>query len=317
MLLRSMRRSLIWGGQDSILMRMVSLTTLSIQPRLHSVRAGDGVVLALEDYGPPAGPAVVFAHGFGQTRSAWSATATALAAGGWRSITYDARGHGDSDWLKSGAYSVDQFIDDLGAIVAEAETPPVIVGASMGGLVGIALAGKVPASCRALVLVDVTPRWEPAGVARILDFMRAHPDGFASFDEAAGEIARYLPQRDGRKSPDRLQRLLVAGSDGRLRWHWDPRMLGPIGEDAERHQADLFAAARQIRVPTLLISGAASDVVSDATIAEFLELVPHAGHVKVPKATHMVAGDENSVFARHVVDFLAALAPVAEPQAAM
>jgi pimeloyl-ACP methyl ester carboxylesterase len=60
-------------------------------------------------------------------------------------------------------------------------------------------------------------------------------------------------------------------------------------------------------VPTLLISGAASDVVSETTIGEFLQLVPHARHVAVPRATHMVAGDENTQFSRHVLEFLGGL----------
>ncbi|HNR91436.1 MAG TPA: alpha/beta hydrolase, partial [Dokdonella sp.] len=88
-----------------------------------------------------------------------------------------------------------------------------------------------------------------------------------------------------------------------------PRMLAPIAEDSARHQGDLFEAARKIRVPTLLVSGGASDVVSAETIAEFLELVPHARHVTVPRATHMVAGDENRVFSAHVFDFLQSLPP--------
>lgn len=222
-------------------------------------------------------------------------------------MTFDTRGHGESDWLPSGDYSVDQLTADLGFVCAQTPLPPVVVGASMGGLVGISMAGDDPASCRALVLVDITPRWEPAGVERILEFMRAFPEGFADLNEAANAIAAYLPHRGAKKSPDRLRKLLNESADGRLRWHWDPRMLEPIAEDGERHQADLFAAARRIRVPTLLISGAASDVVSESTIAEFLELVPHARHAIVPKATHMVAGDENTQFSRHVLDFLASL----------
>jgi pimeloyl-ACP methyl ester carboxylesterase len=101
--------------------------------------------------------------------------------------------------------------------------------------------------------------------------------------------------------------LLSERESGRLHWHWDPNMLAPIAEDGERHQGDLLDAATRIRVPTLLISGAASDVVSESTINEFLELVPHARHVMVPNATHMVAGDENSQFTRHVLEFLGSL----------
>lgn len=284
----------------------------SLSSGLRHLRSRDGILLTLEEKGDPGAAPVIFAHGFGQTRRAWSETASGVAAAGWRSITYDARGHGESEWLATGEYAVDQLIDDLSLLSAQLDTPPVIVGASMGGLVGIAMAGNSLAPCRALILVDVTPRWESGGVARILDFMRAHPNGFATLEEAADIIARYLPQRAARKSPDRLRPLLTEGVDGRLRWHWDPRLLGPMGEDAARHQSDLEAAARKIRVPTLLITGGESDVVSDQTINEFLELVPHASHVKVAKATHMVAGDENSVFTRHVQEFLSALPTAAE-----
>ncbi|MEP6882026.1 MAG: alpha/beta hydrolase [Dokdonella sp.] len=285
------------------------VTSPSSNSSLKRLITSDGIALAVETFGQ--GPsAAVFAHGFGQTREAWNNCAKTTSEAGWTCSSFDARGHGDSGWLESGEYSVDQLQADLRLICAQAAKPPVVIGASMGGLVGIAMAGSDADSCRALVLVDITPRWEPAGVERILEFMRAHPSGFADLDEAADSIAAYLPHRGARKSPERLRKLLVQATDGRLRWHWDPRMLEPIAEDGARHQADLLEAATHIKVPTLLISGAASDVVSESTINEFLELVPHARHAIVPKATHMVAGDENSQFTRFVLDFLASLPAV-------
>ena len=287
---------------------MVTISPSSF-PNPRRLSTADGIGLAVEQFGSGT-PGVVFAHGFGQTRAAWTSCATACAASGWSNLTYDARGHGESDWLASGDYAVDQLSADLRCVCASAGVPPVVVGASMGGLVGIAMAGADAESCRALVLVDITPRWEPAGVERILEFMRAHPAGFASLDEAAQAIATYLPHRGTRKSPGRLRKLLVESADGRLRWHWDPRMLEPIAEEGARHQADLLAAATRIRVPTLLISGAASNVVSETTIQEFLELVLYARHAIVPKAAHMVAGDENTQFNHHVLEFLATLGGV-------
>jgi pimeloyl-ACP methyl ester carboxylesterase len=269
--------------------------------------------LAVETRNPAGDPTLLFAHGFGQTRGAWSGAAAALADAGCRCVTFDTRGHGESDRLhaEGGGYHMDQFADDLLRMAATQPQPPVLVGASMGGLLAIVLAGEVrPAPFRALVLVDITPRWETAGVERILAFMQAHPDGFANYHEAAEQIAAYLPQRRERKSEEQLRPLLREGADGRLRWHWDPALLaGGLVLESERYQPRLQAAAAKIDVPVLLLSGARSDVVSRATVDEFLQLVPHARHVELPHATHMVAGDANDAFTREVARFVQSLAP--------
>jgi pimeloyl-ACP methyl ester carboxylesterase len=281
------------------------------------LRAADNVELAVEQFGEAAASSIVFAHGFGQTRQAWTATAAALARRGWRCVTADARGHGESGWREDGAYDFVQFVDDLVRVArASSESAtgsnvhvpekPILVGASMGGLLGLrAQADGTP--FRALVLVDITPRWETAGVERILAFMRAHPQGFASVDEAAAAIAHYLPHRAERKSPERLRSMLVPTSNKRLRWHWDPRLLDVIPADGASQQEHLLEAARQIRVPTLLISGERSDIVSDSTIEEFLHCVPHAQHVRVARATHMVVGDRNDAFTAAVERFITPL----------
>ncbi|MFC5436964.1 alpha/beta fold hydrolase [Rhodanobacter umsongensis] len=279
--------------------------------------------LARETWNPAGQPTLLFAHGFGQTRGAWSSAAMALADAGCRCVTFDARGHGESDRAAGAAgsgrgYHMNQFADDLLRLAAAQPQPPILVGASMGGLLGIVLAGEVrPAPFRALVLVDITPRWETAGVERILAFMQAHPDGFANYAEAAEQIAAYLPQRRERKSTEQLRPLLREGIDGRLRWHWDPALLsGDLVQESERYQPRLQAAAAKIDVPVLLLSGARSDVVSRATVDEFLQLVPHAQHVELPHASHMVAGDANDAFTREVARFVRGLKPsVDRPQA--
>jgi pimeloyl-ACP methyl ester carboxylesterase len=268
--------------------------------------------LAVETRNPAGRPALLFAHGFGQTRGAWNGAAAALAQAGCRCVTFDTRGHGESDRVPDGNYHMDQFADDLLQLAAAQPEPPILVGASMGGLLGIVLAGEIrPSPFRALVLVDITPRWETAGVERILAFMQAHPDGFANYADAAEQIAAYLPQRRERKSEQQLRPLLRDGSDGRLRWHWDPALLaGDLVQESERYQPRLQAAATKIDVPVLLLSGARSDVVSRATVDEFLQLVPHARHVELPHATHMVAGDANDAFTREVVRFVQSLDPL-------
>jgi len=259
----------------------------------------------METWGAEGRPVLLFAHGFGQTRGAWSGSAAALAAEGCRCVAFDSRGHGESDRLASGDYHIEQFATDLVQVAGVQPQSPILVGASMGGLLGLVVAGEVrPAPFRALVLVDITPRWEAAGVERILAFMQAHPDGFADYAEAAEAIASYLPQRRERKSEDQLRPLLRQGADGRLRWHWDPALLAGVVNDSERYQPRLMSAAASVDVPVLLLSGGRSDVVSRATVEEFLQLVPHARHVELPAATHMLAGDANDAFTREIATFV-------------
>ncbi|HRQ66614.1 MAG TPA: alpha/beta hydrolase [Xanthomonadaceae bacterium] len=266
----------------------------------------DGLVLAAERFGSPTSPAVLFAHGFGQTRLSWRASAQAIAAEGFHALCLDGRGHGESGWRSDARpYQFEDFATDMIEVAANLPGKPALVGASMGGLLGLLTEGESDDGLfSALVLVDITPRWEQQGVERILDFMGAHPEGFASLDEAADAVLRYLPHRGRERDPERLRPLLAQGPDGRLRWHWDPRLLEDIPRDASAYQARLMAAAQRVEAPLLLVSGDRSDVVSEHTIEEFLALVPHARHVRIPGATHMVVGDANTAFTGAVTDFL-------------
>ena len=270
--------------------------------------------LAMECFpGQPSRPALLFAHGFGQTRLAWSRAAARLASEGYSGTTFDARGHGQSRWNRADEdYALEQFIEDLCGLADQHAAPPVLVGASMGGLLGLFSQGhRDPPPFRALVLADITPRWEAAGVERILGFMTAHPGGFESLEHAADAIAAYLPHR-ARKSPEDLEKLLVRQPGGRWRWHWDPRMIESIGRSGEEYQAHLIEAAQRIEVPVLLVSGGRSELVREAHVDEFLALVPHAEHVRLPQASHMVVGDDNDAFTRTISAFLSAL-PAGSP----
>jgi pimeloyl-ACP methyl ester carboxylesterase len=261
---------------------------------------------------------VVLAHGGGQTRHSWGATAKTLATRGWLALAYDQRGHGDSAWVADGAYGSEHYARDLIAVAqqmaARGAGRPVVVGASLGGIAGLIAAGELDASAfRALVLVDVTPGMKPEGVDRILAFMGAHAeDGFASPHEAADVISAYLPHRPRPRNLSGLAKNLRRGSDGRYRWHWDPCFLD-ARKDAAQHARELESrlrcAARRLTLPVLLVRGRESELVGDAEAGAFRILVPHAEIADVNGARHMVAGDRNDVFADAVTAFLARLKP--------
>jgi pimeloyl-ACP methyl ester carboxylesterase len=271
---------------------------------------GRDVVLAADRWTPskdgrrPSG-SLVLLHGGGQTRHSWDRSARQLAAQGWQAITVDARGHGDSGWAPDGDYSTDALVADLRGLVATLADKPVLIGASMGGLTSLVAQGEHGDLARALVLVDVVPKVEPAGVKRILEFMTGAPDGFGSLDEAAEAVRAYNPHRKQTGSLAGLQKNLRLGQDGRWYWHWDPafmRIEDEPGRDLGHQRAR--EAARRITVPLLLVRGQQSDVVSPEGVEELLELVPAARYVDVSDAGHMVAGDDNSVFSASVGAFL-------------
>jgi len=267
---------------------------------------GADLRLVAEAWGDPSAPPVVLLHGGGQTRHAWSGSAQALAERGLRAIALDQRGHGDSSWALDGDYRVEAFASDLAEIAMHLERPPALVGASLGGLAALAVQVARTVRLSALVLVDITPRLEETGVARILEFMRASPDGFASLDEAADAVAAYLPHRPRPADLSGLEKNLRRGEDGRLRWHWDPKLVtGAKSVESTRRDVSFAEVAPAVDVPTLLIRGKQSDVVSETTALEFLRLVPHAEYVDLAGAAHMVAGDRNDAFTGAVADFLA------------
>jgi pimeloyl-ACP methyl ester carboxylesterase len=268
-----------------------------------------GLALVAHASGDPTAPPVLLLHGGGQTRHAWAETATRLAAHGWYAVALDLRGHGESAWADDEDYSVDAFAGDVAIIAATFSQPPAVIGASLGGIAALVAQGETASSlCSALVLVDIAPRIEVAGVQRIVAFMGAHLEGFASLEEAADAIAAYLPHRPRPESLDRLAKNLRCGDGGRYYWHWDPRFLmGKRPPSASGDMDRLLRAAQTVRVPTLLVRGQLSDMVSEAGVVEFLRAVPHASYVDVSDAGHMVVGDRNDIFAAAILEFLGSL----------
>jgi pimeloyl-ACP methyl ester carboxylesterase len=249
---------------------------------------------------------IVFLPGNGQTRQSWHNGVKAMAAAGYYAVSLDLRGHGESSWAPDGDYGLGAYVSDLQAVLAQIPAKPVLIGASMGGLVSATTIGESDHDvARALVLVDATPRMNPRGSRRVVKFMSANKDGFASLGEVADAVAAYNPHRPRPQNISGLRRN-VREINGRLYWHWDPQILrastsvAAVQERSNRVQA----AAARIRVPTLLVHGGLSDVVGPEEVEWFRRVVPHAEYVNVAGAGHMVAGDRNDAFNSEILDFV-------------
>jgi pimeloyl-ACP methyl ester carboxylesterase len=282
---------------------------MSSAPETVSYRGVNDVTLVADEWNRGAAsldgrPSILMLHGGGQNRFSWKNTGQILAEQGFHVVALDSRGHGDSDRAPGADYALETLRDDVLRVIDEIGRPVALIGASMGGLTGILAADAAgPGKVTKLVLVDVVPRFEKDGSARIRDFMFSNIGGFDSLEEAADAVAAYLPHRTKPRSPEGLKKNLRE-RDGRWYWHWDPKLMTKPGDDPHLRVEKLEHAAIGLQIPILLIRGKLSDVVSPDGVKDFLDKVPTAEFVELSDAGHTAAGDDNDAFTEAVVQFV-------------
>lgn len=266
----------------------------------------DGAKLAANVFGPEEGSPVVMLGGLGQTRHGWTRAAERLGERGWRAITLDIRGHGESEWSPDGDYGYARTAGDILAVIKGLDRPTALIGASLGGKISLVAAAQGgPKRVRALVIVDTVPRTNPAGVAEVTQVLHPPLEGFASLDDAAAELARIRGQEPMPGAGERLRRNMRVDEAGRWHWHWDPAWMDRgqgIGIAAATDFLEEMAA--RLDVPVLLTRGELSQVVSEEGLAAFRALVPQVQVETIAGAGHMIVGDLNDAFADAALAFL-------------
>ncbi len=282
---------------------------MSSTPQTVDFSGFDGITLTADEWNRGSDsaadrPTILMLHGGGQNRFSWKNTGQILADEGFHVVAVDTRGHGDSDRAPGADYAIETLTSDVLHVLDAIGRPVVLIGASMGGLTGLLVADQAgPQQVTKLVLVDVVPRFDKSGSARIREFMFNHVHGFDSLDEAAEAVAAYLPHRTKPRSPEGLKKNL-RHRDGRWYWHWDPAFLTKPEDDPQIRVEKLEQAAIDLKIPILLIRGKLSDVVSTEGVKEFLGKVPSAEFVELSDAGHTAAGDDNDAFSEVVVQFV-------------
>ena len=269
-----------------------------------------GLKIAADVWGSDNKKLVILLHGGGQTRHAWGETGKKLAEAGYHSVALDLRGHGDSEWHSDADYTIKAYKEDLVSIIKEINKPASLIGASLGGMASLLLAGDEVNSnlCTSLIMLDIGIYPDPAGSDRIVSFMLSGEAGFESLEDVAKSISDYLPHRQKPKDLQGLKKNLRLKEDGKYYWHWDPRFIRRRPGSRDKGYFDLqLKAAQKVVVPTLLMRGALSDVVTMEDVEYFLSVIGHAKFVEIEKAAHMIAGDRNDGFAEEAIKFLRSL----------
>ncbi len=270
-------------------------------------KVDSGLEIAATVWGNENDPLIVLMHGGGQTRHAWGSTGEMLSKSGFYVFSLDLRGHGDSQWHPDGDYLIDSYKDDLISILNQVGKPASLVGASLGGMVALSLASDLNKKdlVTSLVMVDIGLYPNEEGSNEIVSFMQSGITGFANLDEASDAVSAYLPHRKRPRDNRGLEKNLRLKGDGRYYWHWDPRFLDERAGDSRENQKEKnIRLAKNISIPTLLIRGALSNVVTQKEIDDFLTSIPHAEFQEINNAAHMVAGDRNDIFAKSAIKFL-------------
>lgn len=262
--------------------------------------------LHYQEWGSPEAPAILMVHGFGVSGHMFDEFAERM-QDRYHLIAIDQRGHGDSDWAPDGDYSRDAFVADLeGFRAALGLDRFVLVGHSMGGLNSVSYTNAYPQHVRALVLVDVGPEAAKEGVENIVRFTRG-PDEL-EFDEFVEMAHRFNQRRSIENIRERMRHRLKPSESGKWTWKFDKRFRQQdsgirIGSELTNDQSwQLF---RDIRVPTLLIRGAESDVLSQEIAERVTREMARARLVVVPAAGHSVPGDNPDDFTAAVREFIA------------
>lgn len=269
------------------------------------------------DWGNPDAPPLLLVHGVRDHCRNWDWVAERLARD-WHIIAPDLRGHGDSEWVNSGAYPTENYVQDLAQLISQQKLAPVtIIGHSLGGNVSLRYAGLYPDNVKKIIAIEGlahSPKMIEAQkkipvdqrLRKWIDDQRAlsgrSPRRYASLEEAYARMS----EENKHLSAERSRHLTVHGvsqnEDGTFSWKFDNylRSFPPI----ELPHEDGALLWSRIHCPTLLIYGGdswASNPVADGRAQHF----KNARIVSLPGAGHWAHHDRFEEFMSEVEGFLA------------
>lgn len=244
--------------------------------------------------GPESAPAVVLCHALGARLALWDPQITAL-SGRYRLIAYDLRGHGDSE-VAPGPYGLDDLADDAAALCTALGVDRFsFVGLSIGGMIGQHLALRHGDRLDALVLAASCCALD-AGARDTLDDRIALVAANGMAAQVTPTLERWFTAAYRNARPAEMAEIAAM-----LR---ATSVDGYVGCSQAIRALDTEAELGRVRVPTLVISGAADPAMSPAHGRHLAAAIPGAAFEVIDDAAHLCNREQATVFNRLLGDFL-------------
>lgn len=254
------------------------------------------------EWGNPADPAILMLHGNSQQAHSWDFVSLPLSER-YHVLALDQRGHGDSDWAADGDYSIEAQQEDIdGYVEALGLDGFHLIGHSMGGRNSYVWASRHPGKLRSLVIVDTGPESQPRGRDRIQRF-RELPDDLDSFEEFASRVQEYTG-RSREQTLGALKYSIRQRPDGKWTWKYDKLLRTPGRRSPQWTPEQLWECVARLTCPTLVVRGSDSDIFAEETMRKMQETIPDCVTTTVPRAGHLVAGDNPADFLVAVQELL-------------
>ena len=262
----------------------------------------NGLRFHYREWGNPAAPPLVLLHGFTSHSRSWDHFAESV-AGDFRVLALDQRGHGESEWTED--YASARRVEDLDAFVAALGLAKFnLLGLSMGGICAYEYAVKNPETLERLVIVDIAPILEQAGIDRIMTGVRER-DVFDDPEEAVAQARAANPRPPDWALRHRVLNNLMQTADGKWTYRYDVALRRDRPPQPPTDAEAMFAALARITCPTLLVRGAESDLLGRATAERMAAAIPDCTLVEVSDAGHSVPLDNPEGFRDAVRAWLA------------
>jgi pimeloyl-ACP methyl ester carboxylesterase len=265
--------------------------------------SSDGLNLHYRNYPGPEGSRalpVLCLHGLTRNARDFAALAEDLSAKR-RVIVPEMRGRGQSDYARdSDSYTPSTYVADVEKLLAEqAITRFVAIGTSMGGLMVMLMAQAQPGRMAAVVLNDIGPEVETAGLARISGYVgqgRSFPTWVHAAKALAETHGAAFPDYTLDQWLDLAKRTMVVTQNGRISFDYDMAIAEPFARPGNAAPPNLWLAFEALAgVPMLLVRGELSDLLSPDTVKRMAARNPKMRTITVPRVGHAPTLDEPEV----------------------